>query len=157
MGQRTGLQRLFRLRRLEEETERMAVELAAVARNRIEGEAIAEQVCERDSRRELHRQIANIDTLMRAAAASAMEDAVARRRLIHERLQVAEATVEHLRNAMLRRRMERQQVESLLEKETTRVREQDLRRAQQLLDDWFNQKDSRGKSVDGRKGQQERD
>lgn len=157
MGQRTGLQRLFRLRRLEEETERMAVEQAAAMRNRIEAEAIAEKDREREGRRELHRQIANADTSWRAAAAWAMEDATARRRLIEEKLAIAEATVERLRSGLLRRRMARQQVESLLEREKASAREQELRTTQQLLDDWFNQKGSSAKVVDRGKGQRERD
>lgn len=142
MGQHSVLQRLFRLRKLEEETQRVTVELAVLIRNQMEAEAKAEQEYEREGKEELHQRMGDADTVARFAAAAEMENAGKRRQFVQRKLDAANATVQRLRAQLLSRRMARQQVESLVEREIVRVHKQELRRAQQSLDDWFNRRDS---------------
>lgn len=126
----------------------MTVELAVAARDQTNAEAKALEQREREGRDELHRQIANADTVLRAAALKEIEGAGRRRSSLQEKIEKAEAAVQRLRAEFLNRRMARQQVESLVERDTARLREKELRRAQQSLDDWFNRKDADAKRAD---------
>ena len=117
------------------------VEAAAAARNGIKTALTEQESRASEGRSELVQHISNIDTVVRAAALKELGDVAVRRDWLQEKLQAAETTVERLRNRLVNRRMAREQVESLVGEHAARLREQEVRRAQQSLDDWFNRKD----------------
>jgi len=137
MASRKMLQRLLRLRELEEEQSRVALQAAAGGRDRIALElAIARQRQVRE-RENFVERIGDSDTAARTGAGMAMEQARGQQMRVMPRLKELEAEVTRRRGDFLTRRKERRQVEVLVEQDQENARTEVARRAQQMLDDWY--------------------
>lgn len=132
-----ALRRLLRIRDLEEEQCRLALEAALAERNRL-GIAL-DATAERDRRGRL---------LIAASARSAeladrlagLEETRTARRLaivLKQRLAQVEAAVAVRRQEYLAKRVERRQAETLIRSTEAQANLESGRRAQQSLDDWF--------------------
>ncbi len=131
------LNRLLRLRELEEEQSRLELELAVAERNR------TQQVIALAARRQaLGRSnfaagIVEQNRLARAAGLLEIEDARKQCLRLHPRLEAADAEVARQQAEFLLRRTGRRQVETLAENEQDKAEVEAGRRAQQMLDDWY--------------------
>jgi hypothetical protein len=131
------LNRLLRIRELEEEQSRLEFEFAVANRDRVfqaRSAAVARQALGRSI---FVAEASNRDTAGRTGAVIEMEQARRLLPLIEAHLAPAEAEVERKREAFLERRVARLQVETLESEERLAVREETARRAQQMLDDWY--------------------
>jgi flagellar export protein FliJ len=137
MAKRRVLERLLRLRELEEELSRVDLETAVGARNRLAGELAAAAGRQAQAHRGFAASLGDPDTADRTGAVIAMERACKQRLRIEPRLRSAEQEVMRQREEFLARRTGRQQVETLLEQEHRTQQEEVARRAQQMLDDWY--------------------
>lgn len=127
-----ALLRLLRVRGLEEEQHRLALEAELARLHRAESELEMCKVRERRGRALLR----SPDALDRAIAAVELE--AARRRIVfleHRRAE-AEREAAGLRAAFLEKRMERRQAETLVEGARAAQEVQGRQRAQQQLDEW---------------------
>jgi len=137
MAKRNVLERLWRLRELEEEQSRLELEARVTERNRI-AQYLAEVFAEAAlSRGEFLARLADPDTAARTGALVELELARRGQAAIRPRLDEAEAGVELRRDEFLTRRTGRRQVETLLDREREAARAETARSAQQMLDDWY--------------------
>ena len=137
MATRHVLERLLRLRELEEEQSLLKLEIAVKNRNRAAAELELADVGYRDSRREFAAGIEERDALSRTAAVLPMEQARGQRMRIELRLAAADAEAVRQRNEFLIRRTGRRQVEMLVQQEQAAQQQATSRKAQQMLDDWY--------------------
>jgi flagellar biosynthesis chaperone FliJ len=132
-----ALRRLLRVRELEEEQSRVALE-SAIADLRCLEHALAANL-DRDRRgRALLQASAHTGDLQDRLAA--MEESKAAKRVaavIESRRPQAEEQVEQLREQYLAKRVERRQAETLIEEAAAREAVDADRRTQMGLDDWF--------------------
>lgn len=143
MGQGGVLRRLLRIRQLEEEASRMAVELSVLERDRRIAELAVAGELRNQGRMEFLRRAGEADTAGRAGAWMEVEEAEHQQKQIVPRLAQAESEVSERREEYLAQRTRRRQVETLLEREDAQNREKAARRAQQLLDDWFSRRSTK--------------
>jgi flagellar export protein FliJ len=142
------LDRLLRLRELEEELSRVDLEVAVGERNRIERELAVVVELQAQDRANFAASIGKRDTSGRTGAAMAMEQARKQRTRITPRLEAAQREVLRRQEEMLVRRTSRQQVKTLVEREQLALREVTGRRVQQMLDDWYGRRfSSQGESL----------
>jgi len=137
MTGRKVLDRLLRLREMEEEQSRHELEAAVGDRNRVAAElknAIDRQAM---GRRSLVSGIEERDCFGRTSAVIEMERARRMRMRVEPRLEAAEVEVKRQREEFLLRRAAREQVETLVDQERAATLEKTGRRAQQMLDDWY--------------------
>jgi hypothetical protein len=131
-----ALRRLLRVRELEEEQSRLALESALAELSRMEGVMAA--AAERDRRgRRLVSSSAQSGEL--PDRLTGMEETRAATRLadvLSSRIEVAAAEAEALREVFLARRVERRQAETLIEENEAQDDQDAARRSQQALDDW---------------------
>lgn len=129
--------RLLRIRELEEEQNRGALESALGELNRLE--RALEMTCEYD--RQGRRMVAESTHtgIVADRMLGLMESRAAAERSVQLAEQIAEANEEiaALRDALLRKRVERRQSETLVEGVRARHAVETLRREQHSLDDWF--------------------
>jgi flagellar export protein FliJ len=135
-GKRT-LERLWRLRELEEEQSRLALEERVQDRDRIVQRLESASRAAVQSRRIFAERLGDPDTAARTGALVELEHARRRQAAIRPQFEVAETNVEMGREEFLTRRTARRQLETLLEREHRAAREEIVRRAQQMLDDWY--------------------
>jgi flagellar biosynthesis chaperone FliJ len=137
MAAKQGLNRLLRVRQLEEELSRVELEVAVGDRNRM-GEELA-SVAQRQAagRRDLVRGIMERDTAGRAGSVIEVEQARRLQLRMEPRLEAAEDEVARQREEFLARKRDRRQVETLVDEQQRIAREAAGRRAQQMLDDWY--------------------
>lgn len=130
------LRRLLRIRELEEEQSRLALEGAIGEVNRIDSARIAAAERARSGRRliadsahtgRLTEKIAGLEECRMAAFAS---------ELLNVRLAEVEEKAAHLRERFLATRMQRMQAETLVEESNTRVETERVRHQQLDLDEW---------------------
>ena len=134
------LTRLLRLRKLEEEQQRVVLELAVAESNRLQQyrELAIEQLSR--GKQEFIKAIEQDASASRETALVEVEHAAEQRDGIEARLITTNSAVIHQRAEYLERRTVRQQVEQLLEA-ASKAREIEAgRRAQQMLDDWYGQR-----------------
>ena len=137
MAKRNVLERLWRLRELEEEQSRLELESGVAERNRVAQE-LAEVTAEAArNRREFAARLGDSDTAARTGALVELGRARRWQSAIRPQLDKAEADVELRREEFLARRTTRRQVETLLDREREAARIETARRAQQMLDDWY--------------------
>lgn len=134
---RRVLQRLLRLRELEEEQSRLALEAAISDRDRQAQELAAVMSRHAHGRTTFVAGIPERDTAGRTGGIFEMEQASRQRPRIEARLEAADAEVVRQREALLAYRTARRQVETLVSEERAAVLEEAGRRAQQVLDDWY--------------------
>lgn len=137
MAKRNVLERLWRLRELEEEQSRLELEAGVVERNRIARELAEISADAARSRGEFVARLGDPDTAARTGALLELEQARRGQAAIRPQLDHAEIEVERHREEFLTRRTVRRQVETLLDREREAMRTETARRAQQVLDDWY--------------------
>jgi len=145
MAKRNVLERLWRLRELEEEQSRLELEAQVGERNHI-AQQLAEAIAgAARSRGEFVARLGDSDTAGRTGALVELEQGRRRQTAIRPQLDNAEAAVELRREEFLARRTTRRQVETLLDREREAARVEAARRAQQMLDDWYGRRGMAGK------------
>jgi flagellar export protein FliJ len=137
------LQRLLRIRELQEEQSRVELEAAVGHRNRVADELVETKSRQAQGRSAFVAGISDRDRTGRAAGMIEMEQARKEQPRIATRLEAANAKVERQRNEFLEHRTARRQVETLVSAEQAALREEAARRAQQTLDDWYGRRGSR--------------
>ena len=137
MAKRNVLERLWRLRELEEEQSRLELEARVTERNRIARHLAEVSSGAARSRGEFVDRLADSDTAARTGALVELEQARRGQAAIRPRLDQAATDVELRRDEFLARRTGRRQVETLLDREREAARAETARRAQQMLDDWY--------------------
>jgi flagellar biosynthesis chaperone FliJ len=132
-----ALRRLFRVREVEEEQSRLALESAITERSQLK--TALESVGERERRgRALVMQSAQTGELCdRLAGMEEMRIAQLLNHVLSKRISDAELEVGETRGNYLSSRMARQQMETLIEAVNKKDAQEATRRNQQELDDWF--------------------
>lgn len=138
MAASKALQRVVRIRGLQEEQQRAALEAALAELHQLEA-AVAEcTVRERHNRRMLEQAAVLNNCADRQSALVELDAARRRNRVLHTRLLAMQNAAELLRAAFLEKRVERRQAETLVAEADARERAVQGRRAQQTLDDGHN-------------------
>jgi hypothetical protein len=136
-----SLTRLLRLRSLLEDSTRMELERRAAFAARVDGAQQRERQSIRDSRQLALRAICEDGPAEQAHARStewtSAEAAAWREQQLAPLAEAASRRVAEGRGEFFDRRKERQQVESILDAENTRLLIESERRTQRELDDWF--------------------
>jgi flagellar biosynthesis chaperone FliJ len=142
-----ALRRLLRIRELEEEQCRLALESAISELNRLEHAMVATADRDRRGRRlvetsahtgELRDRLAGLEE---TRAANRMVEVLA------PRIERWEAETGRLREAFLEKRVERRQAETLISETEARDAIESGRRGQQVLDDWFRSRQHRARMI----------
>jgi len=131
------LNRLLRLRELEEELSRLQLEIAVAERSRREQEVALAASSQAQGRRSFAAGIGEQNQLIRTAGLLESEEARKRLLRLQPHLETADLEVIRQQAEFLSRRTGRRQVETLLENEMTQAEVETGRRAQQMLDDWY--------------------
>ncbi len=134
------LRRLTRIRELEEEQSRLALEAAARIREQAAAELLAAHQEQRNGRAELILGIERNDPRDRRTGLARMEVASRHAEHLRPQLQQLDDDLARQRDEYLARRTARRQVETLLGEAEQRARQEADRRAQQMLDDWYGRK-----------------
>lgn len=137
------LNRLLRLRELEEEQSRLELELAVAERNRAQQEIALAARRQALGRSNFAAGIVEQNRLARAAGLFEAEEAHRQRLRLHPQLEAADAAVARQQAEFLLRRTGRRQVETLVENEHDKAEIEAGRRAQQMLDDWYGRRTAR--------------
>jgi flagellar export protein FliJ len=132
-----GLLRLLRLRELEEEQSRLELEAAASERDRAAQRVTATIAAQNRARGAVADSIAQLDRTGRQMASLELAVACRLRLPVETWLAAAEAAVDRLRDAYRLHRVDRRQVETLVDQARDKARTTEARRAQQQLDAWF--------------------
>jgi flagellar export protein FliJ len=148
------LERLWRLRELEEEQSRLELEARVGDRNRAAQRLAGAVESGARSRKAFAAALGDPNTATRQGALLELEHARRRQAVLRPQLEQAEGELEIRREEFLARRTERRQVETLLEREQAMALEETARRAQQMLDDWYGRRivDKRPGGADGEAG-----
>ncbi len=132
-----GIERLRRIRALEEEQLRLGLE-AAVARVQSLEQARADAIeMERQGRASIAESAVSGEVSDRVAGVVQAEGARARRQRLGPRIAAAQMDVDESRRALLDKRVERHQAAVILEEAAAREELDSNRRAQRAVDDWF--------------------
>jgi flagellar biosynthesis chaperone FliJ len=134
------LRRLTRIRELEEEQSRLALEAAARSREQAAAELLAAHQERLDGRSDLVRGVEHNDPRDRQTGLIRMQVATRHAEHLRPQLQQLDEQLTRQRDEYLARRTARRQVETLLGEAELRARQEADRRAQQMLDDWFGRK-----------------
>jgi flagellar export protein FliJ len=143
------LERLLRIRDLQEEQHRLALESAAAQLRELEAGRDAAGETERAGRAWVGTSVQTGELadrqggLVQAAAASR------RAELLAQHIARAEATTQQLRETFLEKRVERLQAETLVNESEARSAVESNRRGQRALDDWHGSRKQREKSERG--------
>jgi flagellar export protein FliJ len=129
--------RLLRIRELEEEQNRAALESALGELNRLEHALESTLEWERTGRRMVAES--TVTGVIADRLLGLLESRAAAQRSVQLAEQIAEATEEISirRDALLRKRVERRQAETLVDEARAQQAVETLRREQHSLDDWF--------------------
>lgn len=144
-----SLKQLLRIRSLEEEQSRTALEFAIGELSRIEASIALSHEREHAGRHlvaKSHRMITEDPASQGIDRRAGLEESVAARRRIDAlipRVAAQKNRVEELRTAFLSRRVARRQAETLISEAAVRHEAESLRHTQQGLDDWFGARRSR--------------
>jgi hypothetical protein len=132
-----ALRRLLRIRELEEEQARVALESALSDLHRLEQAQASALAQDRRGRRLLESSVRSGEIGDRQAGLAEIESGGRRARTIAPMLTDAQQEVGGLRAEFLAQRVERRQAETLIEEAEARDALDGERRSQQGLDDWF--------------------
>ena len=145
-----SLEKLLRIRGVEEEQRRRALEASeAELRSLVQNAKIARQTEQLGRRREVAGMVAG-EITERQSGMVESAGAQKRSRMLAARIVVAETETAASRQAFLEKRVERQQVETLVEQAGAREAVETLRRSQRDVDDWFGSRNHR--NTDGADG-----
>ena len=142
------LNRLLRLRELEEEQSRLELELAVAERNRAQQEIAFVTGRLEQGRRHFATGIVEQNRLARAAGLLETEEAGRQRLRLYPQLETADAEVARQQAEFLLHRTGRRQVETLVENERANGEVEAGRRAQQMLDDWYGRRKAKERPGD---------
>ena len=132
-----ALRRLLRIRDLEEEQSKLAMEAALGELNRMENALTATGERSRRGRRlVLHSAVTN-QSIDRMAGLAEVQAAKLHAELLTPRIEAKSDEVTELRQAYLAKRIERRQAETLISEAEARDELEAGRRGQQALDDWY--------------------
>lgn len=132
-----ALRRLLRIRELEEEQCRGALERAVAERHRLEAGLAGAAQRGRRGRLLIAASVASAEVEDRIAGLEEIQTARRLAAALAPRLAQMDQVVTALRQKYLDARVERRQVETLLEEAQTREAAQTSRRTQQSLDEWY--------------------
>jgi hypothetical protein len=132
-----ALRRLLRIRDLEEEQGRLALESALGELRHLENALAAAVERDRRGRRLVEASARTGELPDRLAGLEETRAAGRRSAALGEWIADAELDVAALRQEFLARRVERRQAETLIQESEARDAVEDGRRGQQALDDWF--------------------
>lgn len=143
------LERLRRIRDLEEEQHRLALESATGQLRRLEAARQAAGETERAGR-VLVGSSAHTGELADRQGGLVQAEAAGRRvALLEHQLARAEAAIQQLRQTFLEKRVERRQAETLVSESAARSAIESNRRSQRAVDDWHGSRKQREKSGRG--------
>jgi len=150
------MRRLLRVRDLEEEQSRRALESAIAERNLLEGALEASQERDHRGKRMLESSIGSGQLPDRLAGLEETRTASRFVAALTPKIAEAEADVVMLRQEFLVKRVERRQVETVIQKTGENEAIENARHAQQALDDWYANRlysdQPEGKECDSQKG-----
>lgn len=129
--------RLLRIRELEEEQCRSALEMALAEMNRLERALMSAGEQEREGRRMVTRSTVTGEVWERFAGLAESRTAEKHSQLLAGQIEAAAGEVSALRAQLLKKRVERRQAETLVEEARAQQAIEHSRREQQSLDDWF--------------------
>ena len=132
-----ALRRLLRIRELEEEQRRLALEPAAAKLNRMKSALAANVERERKGRALVAESAGSGELPDRLAGVEETRLAIRCEELLTPRIAAAEIEVAALRQEYLAKRVERRQAETLIRETEAQDEVESGRRAQQALDDWY--------------------
>jgi flagellar export protein FliJ len=132
-----ALRRLLRIRNLEEEQNRRALELAVGELNRLESALTATEEKERRGRRWIESSVRAGDPMDRFAGLEEIRAASRHGKALAPRIESQQEDVADLRQEFLDKRVERRQAETMIEKNEAREAVENDRHGQQSLDDWY--------------------
>jgi flagellar biosynthesis chaperone FliJ len=141
-----ALRRLLRLRELEEEQQRLALESALADLHALEQALKLARARQRKGRERIVRSAAS-GPADRIAACVESESAARHAAALAPRIAAAERETVRLRQLYLDKRVERRQAETIVRETEAGDALQSSRRAQQSLDDWYGARLQRNESV----------
>ncbi len=144
------LRRLLRIRDLEEEQCRMALEAAIAERSRLEAALSATAERDRRGRRLITRGTLSMELPDRLAGLEETRTASRLTAVLRPRIAQMELVVAARRQEYLNKRVERRQAETLIRETEARDAIEAGRRGQQALDDWYGNRLHRNQA-DGKK------
>jgi hypothetical protein len=131
------LQRLFHIRRLEEDQRRGTLEAAVAKLNLLVHAREQAAEMEIEGRAHMVEGAASGELVDRVAGLVQTDVARRRRQMLVPRIASAEAHAADCRREFLEKRVQRKQTEALIEEATARHELESERRSQRNLDDWF--------------------
>jgi hypothetical protein len=151
-----SLERLLRIRGVEEEQRRRVLEASEVKlRSLVQNRTAALQTEQTGRRREVAGMISG-EITERQAGLVESANAQKRARALAARIVVAEGETAAGRQEFLEKRLERQQAETLVEEATARGAVENRRRSQRDIDDWFGTRNHKDRENDEQNGCAER-
>ena len=132
-----ALRRLLRIRELEEEQNRLALESASSELNRLENALTATYERERQGRRLVEAGARSNELTDRLAGMEEIRSAGLHAIALGPRIDAKQEEVAACREEFLVKRVERRQAETLIEETEARDAIEAGRRGQQSLDDWY--------------------
>jgi hypothetical protein len=139
-----ALRRLLRIRELEEEQRRLALESAAAQLNRMKSALAANLDRDRKGRALVAESARTGELPDRLAGVAETRLALRAEDVLTPRIATAELETAGLRQEYLAKRVERRQAETLIRETEARDEVEGGRRAQQALDDWFGNRTRHG-------------
>jgi hypothetical protein len=139
-----ALRRLLRIRELEEEQNRLALESASGELNRLERALAAAFERERQGRRLVEASARSNQLMDRFAGLEETRSAGLHAIALGPRIDAKQEDVTARRQEFLAKRVERRQAETLIEETEAREAIESDRRGQQSLDDWYSSRLYRG-------------
>ena len=144
-----SLQRLLRIRDLQEEQHRLALESAVVELRELEGAGTAAGERERQGRELIGASVQAGRPVDRQAGLEQAAAARRQARCLAQRAVIAEKEAMRLRQILLEKRVERRQAETLVSESEAEALVESNRRSQQALDDWHGSRKHGEKSARG--------
>ncbi len=141
-----ALRRLLRIRELEEEQNRLALETASGELNRLERALTATYQRERQGRRLVEASARSNQLMDRLAGLEETRSAALHALALGPRIDAKQEEVAARQREFLAKRVERRQAETLIEETEAREAIEADRRGQQSLDDWYSSKQFRQSS-----------
>ena len=132
-----ALRRLIRVRELEEETGRLALDSAVAERSRLNHALDLVSQRERNGRALIALSARSGELSDRLAGLEEARIAHRLKEVLSERIAAAELEVSERRESYLSTRIKRRQAETLIEEAEKKYAQQGVRRDQQDLDEWF--------------------
>jgi hypothetical protein len=132
-----SLRRLLHIRILEEEQRKIALESALAELHRLENALAALQARERRGRERVALSSQSSDPADRIAGLVECESARSGTRVLQARIAETASRVHAARSEYLFKRVERRQVETVIQEAAEAVQAEDVRREQEGVDQWF--------------------